>query len=76
MTEASVHNIFTGVRRKDPTFVEEDSLAKPFFDTDKFASDPVSPTVFAFHKAIKDRIRAHMEAGGQLDRLRRQHAAR
>jgi hypothetical protein len=39
-------------------------LAKPFFDTDKFARDPASPTVIAFHKAIKDLIRDHMDGGG------------
>jgi len=39
-------------------------LAKPFFDTDKFARDPASPTVIAFHKAIKDLVRSHMGTGG------------
>jgi len=39
-------------------------LAKPFFDTDKYACDPASPTVLAFHNGIKEMIRKHMAAGG------------
>ena len=39
-------------------------MVKPFFDTDKYARDPASPTVVAFHKGIKDLVRQHMEAGG------------
>lgn len=39
-------------------------MAKPFFDTDKYARDPESPTVAAFHNGIKDLVRRHMAAGG------------
>ena len=39
-------------------------MAKPFFDTDKYACDPASPTVIAFHKAIKALVRQHMASGG------------
>lgn len=39
-------------------------MAKPFFDTDKYACDPDSPTVVALHTGIKDLVRAHLAAGG------------
>lgn len=39
-------------------------MAKPFFDTDKYACEPTSPTVGAFHTGIKNLVRAHMAAGG------------
>jgi hypothetical protein len=42
----------------------EKTLAKPFFDTDKYTREPASPTVIAFHKAIKNLVRSHMETGG------------